>query len=485
MTIDYDEWTRTENAIGKESIRKCFEELSSGREVRLTSLCPEFEIKTEDTYTTWAPPSSPEAKANNPATNLGNLVTLYNKILLPIHPHSTKQDFALMNTTSLEDLILLLKGNPNNYIPILMSDPNDYRVAGIYDDLFETCQDLYGHYPVNVGSRSATFQTLSFIAAKGAIKGGTIRLEEQMKRFPNIDHNWVLLNEVNEIASRDVEGLRLMSEFQAMDPLMTKRSLATAITDLRVYGHEDLVKFVLDNFSGNLFALGRILICYDAHLVQPSSHGLGGFKNYTTGHLETMAFLRVLPLISKDVKELDKKNLRLLFNSPGARSTVSLQNYKMQVFLKGGDDVNTLNELAKFGERHKKELKRMSEYREFVAQGKLGEATEVLRKSSEVYGQISEEVRELAKKEKTAKLATYSMTGGATILSDVALVLWQGLPLEWKLVIMLFKDMLGFSGAKELDAKRIVEWVYDIQQWPWYEKGIPYLYWRASEPHSS
>jgi hypothetical protein len=90
-------------------------------------------------------------------------------------------------------------------------------------------------------------------------------------------------------------------------------------------------------------------------------------------------------------------------------------------------------------------------------------------------------VTELSRKEKTAKLATWFMTGGATILSDVALVLQQGLPLEWKLVIMLFKDMLGFSGAKELDAKRIVEWTYDTRQWPWYEKGVPYLYWRTTD----
>jgi hypothetical protein len=48
-------------------------------------------------------------------------------------------------------------------------------------------------------------------------------------------------------------------------------------------------------------------------------------------------------------------------------------------------------------------------------------------------------------------------------------------PLEWKLVIMLFKDLFG-SGIKDIDPKRVVEWMYDTGDWPWYEKGIPYLY---------
>jgi hypothetical protein len=478
MTVDYVEWESTEKKTGFESARKILEDLAKERDVRLTSLFPEFKLKPEDTFTTWAPPGNPGAKLSNPQANLGNLVTLYNRILVPIHCHPSKQDFAYRNAMSLEDLTQLLKENPSNYIPIAMAHANDYRASGFYDDLLQTCRDLYGHYPVPVVDRSMRFQKLRFVAAKAAMERRAIPIEDLIQRFPDIDIGWVQQNVIDQIARRDVKGLDIASSLQAIAPLDAKRIMATAIVNLRIHGHEDLVKFVLENFGGRFDVLTYVLLPYARFLVEPTSLDIGGFGNYTTEDLEIMAFLRVLPLVAKDLRDLDKTNLKLLFNSPGARSTVNLESYKMRVFLKGGDDINTLNQLVGFAEHHKKETRVMSEYKQFIAAGKLGEATEAIRKSGEVYKQISEEVMQLAKKEKTAKLATYSMTGGATILSDLALVLQQGLPLEWKLVIMLFKDLFG-SRIKDMDPKRVVEWIYDSRQWPWYEKGIPYLYWKA------
>jgi len=488
MTVDYVQWKNEEVKNSIDVMKKCFDELQKGRELRLISLYPEFELKPEDVYTLWVAPGSPQQKQASPQTNLANLVTHYNKIIMPINLCRSKQEFEYANAISLESIIRNLKENPGNYIPVTTGPESDYKAAGFYDGIFETCHSLYGHYPVDMAYRSTRFMEAVHLTAKALARGDRpVRsAEEARARFPEFNIEWIRQNEVDQILGRDVDGLRLLSERIHAGPLDVSKHFATTILSLRACGHEDLVEFILKDMGEiceSITTPYHILDIYEFFLVMPVSHCLGGFGNYTTNDLKNMAFLRILPLVTKDLKELDRTNLRLLFNSPGARSPVNLESYKMQVFLKGGDDVNTLNELVGFAERHKKETRAMSEYRESVARGKFSEATKALMRSGEVYGQISEEVEELAKKEKTAKLATYSMTGGATILSDIAIVLQQGLPLEWKLVIMLFKDLFG-SRIKDIDPKRVVEWIYDIRDWPWYEKGIPYLYWRASESRS-
>jgi hypothetical protein len=489
VTVDYDEWKSAEQRVTEESIVKCSKELARRREIRLTSLFPEFGLKAEDNYTMWRPPGSPELKQLDPTGNLGNLLVHYNKILVPINHYRSKQDFENFYAMSIEELTQCLKENPSNYVPLVGASGEIYKAAGFYDDLLQTCRGLYGHYPVHAPFRSSKFHELLSMITKSVLKGDTFRepSEALRARFPELDIRWILDKEVDQIVSRDPEELRSLSNAMRVQSDHAKDNLASLILSLRSCGYDDLVKFLLDGFHRghtNLLTLHEILFQYRTFLVQPVSESVGGFENYTTQHLENMAFLRILPLRAKDLKNLDTANMRLLCNAPGARSAVNLQSYKMQVFLRGGDDVNTLNELAKFGERHKKELKRMSEYREFVARGHLRDAGEALRRSGEVYAQIGEEVEELTKKEKTAKLATWFMTGGATMLSDAALVLYQGLPSGWQLVMMLFKDLLG-SRIKDIDPKRIVELIYDTRQWPWYEKGIPYLYWKASDSRSS
>ena len=74
MAVDYDAWSDVENRAVEENTVKCFEELSKDRVIRLPSLFPELGLTSDDNYTMWHPPTSPEAKQGDPAANLGNLL---------------------------------------------------------------------------------------------------------------------------------------------------------------------------------------------------------------------------------------------------------------------------------------------------------------------------------------------------------------------------------------------------------------------------
>jgi hypothetical protein len=51
---------------------------------------------------------------------------------------------------------------------LAMGNPDAYRRAGFYDDILQTCQSQYGHYPVGVLERSRKLRQLLFLAAKTA-----------------------------------------------------------------------------------------------------------------------------------------------------------------------------------------------------------------------------------------------------------------------------------------------------------------------------
>lgn len=479
LSVDYDEWNRADVETSREEAQRYVNELAKGRMVDLSSLFPEFHIEPNDLYTFWQPPGSPGAKERHPESNLANLVTHYNRIFVPIQRELGRQQFEYRCAMPLDVLTSLLRDNPQTYIPILANNPDSFKAAGFYDKIFRTCYDTYGHYPPLLGLRTNLVQTQLALSVRTGTQCNQSELLPTLQKFPEYDHVKIRTREVPNL-NHDGE-LSITCKKYGLDVQTFVTSIATTIQSLRVSGHEDLVRFLMNDFYlqyHDLLMLSELLFDYDRYLVHPIDSFLGGFANYDSSDLERMAFLRVLPLMKKQTKALEKENFKLLFNSPGARSAITVESCKIKMFLKGGDDVNTLHSLSDFAERHKSDTKRLFDFRQSISSGNLASAADSFSKSKEIYAQISKEVSNLAKKQRRIKAAVYSLAGGVILLGDLALFSQGGFPPEWKPVITVFKDIVNFVGLKNLNPKKIVELMCNMREKPWYEGGVPFLYWR-------
>ena len=486
MVVNYEDWDEQDVKRNHEQIRKALDELSRGRIVSPLFLCPELGITSEDRFTLWHPPGSPDDLTTYPQTNLANLAMHYNKILVPISVYQSKQDFEHCYAMRLEDLVEQLKANRDKYVPVLAARPNNYRSQGFYDEVFESCRQVYGQYPPFPTLRVQFLQDLSaksVAATQHNITKSGAWLDEVSRRCPELDLDYVEHTEVGDLIVGDRRGLENLARDWRVDPVVVKKHMATCLLSLRTFGHGNLVKFLLDLQKANqdLYVFYELVRNYRDYLVGPVEAELGGFGNYTTWDLERMVFLRVLPLKRQDIARLTQENRqRLYLNCPGARSPVTLEGYRMNVFLGDGNDAATLNKIWEISESYKNQTKILAEYRSYIASRRLPDAQKAFEKAGKVFGQISQEIEAWRGAERGTRLAVYSISGGAMILSNLALIL-GGLPTEWKLVITLFKDIMAFLGIKELDPKKLVDLIYGVKNWPWYEKGVPYLYWKQEK----
>ena len=481
--VDYRAWEQQDLGKTIEVTDKAYEQLLAGRKVDPYSLFPEFHLAPDDRIAMWYAAGG-TSRAGDPVAKLANLATHYDRILIPIHPHPTKHDAEERMGISWETVVELIKANSDKYIPVLTFHPRRYEGLSFYDGMFETCRTLYGHYPPFSMLRVNRLQTMfacTILADLEKIPQGPARMLEALRANPEIDLLHVIDSEVKGLIGPDRTQLYDLSARYRMEPRLVEQALATHLTSLRAYGFGELARLIITIFQRDRQIRGfdeQLHACYH-YLVGPIATALGGFQNYSVDDLAIMAFLRILPLMKTDINELREQNERVLLNSPGARSAITMEGYRMNVFLKGGDDLGTLNKLWELSESHKREMKILNEYRQLVSVGKLKEAVTAFSKAGEVCSQIGDEIRFWKREEKYAKFLTYSVRGGVMFLSDLGLFLAPGLPSEWRLAISLVKDVATWLGVS-LDPKRIVEWAYDVPvgRWPWYQKGLPYLYWR-------
>ncbi len=484
MAIEYDEWNRFELQQTVEACEKANEKASRGEKITPTSMVPETNLKEDDVYTLWLPPGLFGAgSCDLPTTSLANLLTTYQKVIVPIPVFSTESDFESSCSMSVGKLIRIFEDNRDRYVPIIAAAPINYKPMAFYEPLFATCKRLYGYYPPFTAFRIDKFQLSQALAALTGSNAITHPNWQIRQSFPEFEMHHVRNVEVEDLLAGKVASMQALSTARGTTADNVRSELATNIIALRAYGHVELTKFLLQSYYPkypDLHHLYQLLHDYQSYLIQPLNGCLGGFSNYASEDLELMAFLRVLPIEGKSINELEQANMRLLMNSPAARSSLTIDEFKTQVFLRGGDDVNTLNSLAEFAERHKKEIRAMAEYRRYIATANLSQATEQFRTASEGFAQLGEEIKELARTTRLAKLGVYAVRGGVTFLTGTAMYLvGQNLPSEWRSVVAGLSSVATLLSSKDYDPKKLIEWVYDTRVWPWYEKGVPYLYWKA------
>ncbi len=486
MVIEYDEWNRFELQQAAEACGKANEKASKGEKITPTSMIAETNLMEDDVYSLWLPPGLLGAGSYNPlTTSLANLLTTYQKVIVPIPVFSTKSDFEASCMISVDKLTRIFEENEDRYVPIIGAAPINYKPMAFYEPLFAACKRVYGYYPPFASFRIDQFQLLQARAALAASTAITrANWQEQIRQsFPEFEMDYVRNVEVEDLLADKLVSLHALSIARGTTVDNVRSELATNIIALRAYGHVELTKFLLQSYYPkypDLQHLYLLLHDYQSYLIQPLNGGLGGFSNYASDDLEVMAFLRVLPIKGKSMHEIERENMRLIMNSPAARSSLTIDEFKMQVFLRGGDDVNVLNSLSDFAERHKKEIRAMAEYRKCIATADLSQATEQFRTAGEGFAQLGEEIKELVRTTKLAKLGVCAVRGGVTFLTGTATYfLGQNLPPEWRPVVAGLSSVAALLSSKDYDPKKLIEWVYDTRVWPWYEKGVPYLYWKA------
>ncbi|MEM2178219.1 MAG: hypothetical protein QW272_05305 [Candidatus Methanomethylicaceae archaeon] len=474
MVVDYKNWEKHEFERFIEIGERISDKLEKGEKISFTSLVPELNLNPSDHYTIWSIPGKPETKQIDPICNLENLTLLYNKIMIPIYLYPSKQDFEYRYAMSFETLIEEIKNNPNRYIPILVAFPlTDYKKAGFYNALFKICQEIYGQYPTPLYLRSTSVKLYLRITPHEK----TLSNKEILQKFSKFHFNYILNKELKTVFDRNEEAIFCIAYKYHSSKEIIKRYTVSDLQGLRIFEYEEYANIVLDiyNKTKNFELLYFLLRLYNRYLISPIN-SLGAFQNYRMDDLEAMTFLRIIPLEKTDILNL-RDRFRMIANSPATRSFITLPSYKMNVFLNRITDIKTLNKIHEIAERHKKETKELANYRKMIAEGNLNEALLSFKKMELVYKQISDEIKEWQQRE---KIAEWSIEAGTTILSGIPTIL-SNIPSEWKLVILIFTNLLAKFLKKKLDPKSIVESIYDVKSWPWYEKGIPYLYWKCEK----
>jgi len=112
----------------------------------------------------------------------------------------------------------------------------------------------------------------------------------------------------------------------------------------------------------------------------------------------------------------------------------------------------------------------------------LIEASIAAHRFSEVLKeQYNKEIRGWERKEIAGKVVKRMLDYGASLIVWPP-VLLSNIPTDWRLLLIYVIEVLKrklYARVGALDVKEIVEALYDVKNWPFVEKGIPYLLWRT------
>jgi len=486
MPIDYDQWDKNDVESTKEYGSRSLEVLERGEKLRLFDLAREVGIKEGESYTLWR-----GEKSGYLSMRLANLVSYYDKVIIPLQPCPTTEAFAHGYGIRPVQLIEVLEKNPEKFAVTITASPIHFKPQGFYDDFFEACKSekLYGQLPQNIGFKISHLQlarTYILLACNAGIPPIESWQDEVQRRFPEYNLESIK-SEVDQTAGYNAKLWREYAVNQYLTPDIVSSMTSTALFHLRVFGFDALANNILEISKKlrNPVLAGVLLGESDRYLLGPVTEQLCGFSNYTLEDLENMAFFGLLPF--ERVKLEDAR--RILLNSPVVRSPLTIPEYKTTLIMPEHEvthtDFEVLNKLIELSERNRDLTRRIGEYRQSAVEGDLGRAFVAFQKAGEaIEEQYSRELEEWHRKEKKGRLVKGSLAGGVTVLSAVGSILTAvaNNSLEWRLAISAAIALAGERAKRwlgKIDPETVAEAIWDVKNWAWYEKGIPYLLWKT------
>jgi len=489
MPIDYEEWEKSDYESYFQWRTRSLEALNKGITPRASELATEIGIREGQSYSFWR-------AGNGPTGRLENLVTLFDKVVVPIFPYRSRDAFARVhNGLRPADLISILKSAPDKFVVVITGDHKGFERLGFYDAFFEACRSdsLYGRLPQKIiASVPALMHEILCrrLASESGIRfdAGTNWQRKVLERFPEYSLD-AANNEIEEIITWNPRSWADYIGKQPQAPKMTKSWARTALLNLRVGGFNSLAQSLKQSSKAlcDPALTIELLECSESYLLGPVTARLCGFCNYSMRDLERMAFLRILPLGRRQLERMKMMIYRILFNSPAARSVQTVQEHKMNIFIPKNQatraNLDALNNLITIYEGNRELARRMSEYRQRAVEGDLGKAIDMYGKIGEVIQKTyNQEIKQWHATEKVGRIAKGSVAAGVTVLSELGKILASELPAQWRLTLSAAIEYVKSKAAdwlRTLDSKSVVDVMLDTKNWTWYEKGVPYLLWKT------
>lgn len=493
MNKSYKEWEKAEMDSSLQLVNKLSDRIQKGERIDLLELVPELRIGKGQLYTFWTVPGSPDALRNFPECDLRNLESIYasneGKILVPIELHESRSEFEYTYGMSIETLTKHLKENKQCLRPTLIGGPWHFKRKGLYKGLIAACQEIYeGCYPPSVHSRTMTLFWLSRIQTIGDRENITPNDEYWLDRVlesypeydPDLSSRYHKMAEILFRVDDTRASLNQISRMHRTKPRDLLDETSGKIMNLTIFGFNNHVRLSLRlarSFRDP--ELGRsMLYSYHHYLITPFTTGLGGFQNLDLFDIENMAFLRLFPLKSKELEEIQTAVLQ----SPAATSLLLQEpgRCRINIFRGGSVHKRDLDAMIKLSGKYPNIGKHLAGYRQKLHSGDLKGASKSAKRFSEILiGQYNAEIEEWKKREKRSNIVKGVLNYGASFVVWPT-VLLSNLPIEWKSAVIVAIEMTKralYRKIGALDTKKIVESLWRVKNWPFAQKGVPYLLW--------
>ncbi len=405
-----------ENQDVLDFILKGVDRIHGGKKVEIMDLVPELKEIRDESYSLFTHPGNPETAMNRPIANIGNVLAtnMSEYIIFPLELLNTKNDFKYFNGLSngcglnFEDFLEHIRNGEIK--PVLTSSPKEYDYSRnngkcFYKDIFDACavQDYTPPYSSWRVVRLFEELKLAKVADELGIAIDNGRGDEVRGKYPGYS-----MTKCNEDAKKllNNSAVKKIGKEYLIDDETVVKTLETSLFDLRLFGFEGLVDWVIELSKKDPYLGYYILNAYDSYFIRPFVDGLFGYIHYDYDEIRAMSLLRVVASVSDE-----------LCSAPASAS----------IIVKHPIEINTIKPSRKglkvlIENRDRKALNKCSsDLKNAINNGDLNKIPNLNEKLGGIVEEvINNEVRSLYR---TEKIVNNSLTVGSCLIENSSMVI--------------------------------------------------------------
>ena len=462
-----------ENQDVLDFILKGVDKIHDGKKVEIVDLVPELKEIRDKSYSLFTHPGNPETAMNRPIANIGNVLatSMSEYIIFPLELLNTKNDFKYFNGLSngcglnFEDFLEHIR--TGEIKPVLTSSPRNYDYSRniekcFYKDIFDACAVQDYTPPYSSWRVVRLFEELKL--AKMADESG-ISIDNGWGDEVRGKHPEYSMTKCNEDAKKllDNNTVKKIGEKCLIDAETVVKTFETSLLDLRLFGFEGLVDWVIELSKKDPCLGYDILNAYDSYFIRPFVDGLFGYIHYDYDEIRAMSLLRVVTSVSDEYLEQ-----QVLCSYPDSAP----------IIVKHPIEINTIKPSRKglkvlIENRERKELNKCSsDLKNAINNGDLNKIPNLNEKLGGMVEEvINNEVRSLYRAE---KIVTNFLTVVSCFIENSPMVINNlfetiGIPIE------IGAKMSAYYMRTNIDPKSVVESL--PRKWPLTKYGLPFVLW--------
>jgi len=472
-----------ENQDVLDLILKGVDKIRDGKKVDIMDLVPELKEIRDKSYSLFTHPGNPEAAMNRPIANLGNVLatSMSEYIIFPLELFNTKNGFKYFNALSndcglnFEDFLEHIRNGEIK--PVLTCSPKEYDYSKnirkcFYKDIFDACAVQDYTPPYSSWRVVRLFEELKL--AKIADDMG-ISNENGWGDKVRENHPEYSITKCNEDAKKllNNSAIKKIGKERFIDDETAVKTLETSLFDLRLFGFEGLVDWVIELGKKDPCLGYDILSAYDSYFIRPCIDGLFGYINYDYDEMRAMSFLRVITSTSEKYWE------RILCSSPASSSIIAKHPIELNIIKKPSRE----NLIGFLKNREGNEIYKCSlDMKNAFNDGDLNKVYKSYEKCGEVFEEgINKELQGWFGKEKIANgLLRIGSRGiaGSSALSYLFETVRNNPNPEFVILInflggVVMSELAGYTN--NVDPKDVVKFL--PKKWPLTRYGLPFVLW--------